>query len=131
MIDYGMLGQYDPTGASNFPSYFDYWTEETGNQNHRYPALHSGKSISQYTGYDGLSFVDGSFWKVKNITLGYTLPKQLLKKLNIENVRIYGTITNPFVFAKSDLLKDYDPEMAGSLDYPLTKQMVFGLNVTF
>lgn len=33
MIDYGMLGQYDPTGASNFPSYFDYWTEKTGNQN--------------------------------------------------------------------------------------------------
>lgn len=131
LIDYGLLGKYDPTGAGNFPCYFDYWTQDTGNQNHRYPALHSGKSISQYIGYDGLSFVDGSFWKVKNITLGYTLPKKVLNKLGIENIRVYGTITNPFVFAKSDLLKDYDPEMAGSLDYPLTKQLVFGLNVTF
>ena len=131
MIDYGFLGKFDPTGSGNFPAYFDYWTEETGNQNHRYPALHGAKSINQYIGYDGLSFVDGSFWKVKNITLGYTLPKNLLKKIGIENVRVYGTITNPFVFAKSSLLKDYDPEMAGSLDYPLTKQMVFGLNVTF
>ena len=130
-IDYGLLGRFDPTGNQNFPTYFDYWTEETGNQNHRYPALHGAKSISQYIGYDGLSFVDGSFWKVKNITLGYTLPKNLLKRIGIENIRVYGTITNPFVFAKSDLLKDYDPEMAGNLNYPLTKQLVFGLNVTF
>ena len=54
-----------------------------------------------------------------------------LKKLGIESLRVYGTITNPFVVAKSSLLKDYDPEMAGSLDYPLTKQMVFGVNMTF
>jgi hypothetical protein len=82
-------------------------------------------------GWSGLTFVDGSFWKVKNVTIGYTLPKNVLKKIGAESIRVYGTITNPFVFAKSDLLKDYDPEMAGNLDYPLTKQMVFGVNVTF
>jgi len=131
MIDCGWLGKYDPSGNNNFPSYFDYWTVETDEQNHRYPALNSQKSIDQYTGYTGLAFADGSFFKVKNITLGYTLPKKVLKTLGIENLRVYGTITNPFVFAKSDLLKDYDPEMAGNFNYPLTKQLVFGVNVSF
>jgi len=54
-----------------------------------------------------------------------------LKSAGIEKCRFYATITNPFVFAKSHLLKDYDPEMNGSLKYPLTKQFVFGVNVTF
>lgn len=131
MINYSMLGRYRSDGTGNFPTYFDYWTEETGDENHYFPALTSLKDISQYKGYSGLSFVDGSFWKVKNITLGYTLPKKTLKKMGFENLRLYTTITNPFVFAKSDLIKDYDPEMAGSLSYPLTKQFVFGVNVTF
>ncbi len=131
MINYSMLGRFNTSASNNFPTYFDYWTEETGNQNHYYPALNAAKDLNQMDGWSGLSFVDGSFWKVKNITLGYTLPKKALNKLHIENLRVYGTITNPFVFAKSDLLEDYDPEMAGSLDYPLTKQLVFGVNVTF
>ena len=131
MINYSMLGRFNTSASNNFPTYFDYWTEETGDQNHRYPALNAAKDLNQMDGWSGLTFVDGSFWKVKNVTIGYTLPKNVLKKIGAESIRVYGTITNPFVFAKSDLLKDYDPEMAGNLDYPLTKQMVFGVNVTF
>lgn len=130
-IKYDMLAEYDPTGVGNFPEYFDYWTTETGDQNHYFPALTSSRSLSDYTGWYALSYVNGSFFKVKNITLGYTLPKKTLKTLGIENFRVYATITNPLVIAKSDLLKDYDPEMAGSLNYPLTKQFVFGVNLTF
>jgi hypothetical protein len=88
-------------------------------------------ALKDYTGYYSLSYVDGSFFKIKNITLGYNLPKDLLKKFGFEKLRVYGTITNPFVVAKSHLLKDYDPEMNGSLNYPLTKQLVFGLNLSF
>ncbi len=40
-------------------------------------------------------------------------------------------MTNPLVVAKSHLVKDYDPEMGGSLDFPLTKQVVFGVNLSF
>ena len=45
--------------------------------------------------------------------------------------RLYATITNPLTVAKSHLLKDYDPEMNGALKYPLSKQLVFGVNVSF
>ncbi len=130
-IMYDMLGSYDPTGTSNFPTYFDFWTQETGDKNHTFPALNYSKSLDTYTGYYALAYVDGSFFKVKNITLGYTLPAKASKKIGIESLRFYATITNPFVISKSSLLKDYDPEMAGSLDYPLTKQFVFGLNLSF
>lgn len=131
MIEYDLLGSYDPTGSGNFPTYFDYWTEETGDANHYFPALNSARDITYYDGYYALQYVDGSFFKVKNITLGYTLPSKLIKQWGISNFRVYATITNPIVIAKSDLLKDYDPENAGSISYPLTKQFVFGVNLSF
>jgi hypothetical protein len=83
------------------------------------------------TGFSGLNYVDGSFFKIKNVTLGYNMPRNLIKKLSIEKFRVYGTITNLLIVTKSPLLKQYDPEMNGSLEYPLTKQIVVGLNMTF
>lgn len=130
-IKYDQLATYDPTVSSNFPTYFDYWTQETGDQNHYFPALNSSRGLTDYTGWYALSYVDGSFFKIKNITLGYTLPQKWAKSIGIENFRVYTTITNPLVVQKSDLLKNYDPEMNGSMDYPLTKQFVFGVNLTF
>lgn len=124
-IQYDLLGAYDPTGVGNFPAYF---LDKVGSY---FPALNANRDITSYTGYYGLTYVDGSFFKVKNITLGYTLPKNIMTKVGIEKCRFYATVTNPIVIAKSNLLKDYDPEMNGSIDYPLTKQLVFGVNVTF
>ena len=127
MIKYETITDYDPTGVGNFPTYL---LDKVGTT---LPLLDATKTnkLSQYEGFDALKYVDGSFFKIKNITLGYTLPKDLLKKINIQKFRIYGTMTNPLVLAKSDMIQDYDPEMNGSRNYPLTKQLVFGLNVTF
>jgi TonB-linked SusC/RagA family outer membrane protein len=129
MINYSLLTDYDPTGGDNFPSYFNYWTST--NPSNDFPGLNASIRRQDYVGFYGLSFVDGSFFKIKNVTLGYTLPNSLLRRLRIEKVRLYGTITNPLVVAKSHLIKQYDPEQNGSLDFPLTKQMVLGLNLTF
>lgn len=129
MIKYNMLGRYDPSGVRNFPEYFNYWTET--NPSNDFPAIYANRSLTNYVGSAALSYVDGSFFKIKNITLGYTLPTNWLQKAGIGKCRFYATITNPLVVAKSHLLKDYDPEMNGSLNYPLTKQMVFGVNLSF
>jgi TonB-linked SusC/RagA family outer membrane protein len=136
MISYNMLGWYQPNGfATNaspsrtIPEYFNYWTPE--NPSNDFPVMNYLATSSSMTGFAGLNYVDGSFFKIKNITLGYSLPKKLLKKASIEKFRLYGTVTNPLVVAASALLKQYDPEMNGELSYPLTKQVVFGLNVTF
>jgi len=129
MINYSLLSSYSNSGTTNFPEYFNYWTST--NPSNDFPALNSSRDVKQMTGYYALSFVDGSFVKIKNVTLGYTMSHKWCKFLHIEKLRIYGTITNPLIIVKSHLIKDYDPEMNGSLDFPSTKQLVFGLNLTF
>ena len=135
MINYVMPGWYQPQGfATNaspsrtIPEHFNYWTPE--NPSNDFPVM-DYLSTSSLAGFSGLTYVDGSFFKLKNITLGYTLPASTTKKASIQRLRVYATITNPLIIAKSHLLKEYDPEMNGSLEYPLTRQIVGGLNVTF
>ena len=131
MFKYNLATDYDPTGANNYPAHFNVWSPE--NPSNDFPALNANikDKLGEYTGFSSLAYVDGSFFKIKNITLGYTLPKTICKKIGIQNLRVYGTITNPLVVAKSDILKDYDPELNGNLNFPLTKQLVFGVNFSF
>lgn len=129
MMKYDLLTSYSNSGTTNFPEYFDYWTST--HPSNDFPALDSSRPVKECTGYYALPYVDGSFFKIKNITLGYTMPSNICKSIGIQKFRLYGTITNPLVVAKSHLVKEYDPEMGGNLDFPLTKQLVFGLNLTF
>ena len=76
--------------------------------------------------------VDGSYWKVKNIALGYTFPKSLLKNTFIKSLRLYINITNPFVFSKE--YKGFDPEWCGaslSDGGPSTVTYQFGGSIKF
>ena len=82
---------------------------------------------------------DGSYLRVKNITLGYTFPKNWLQKVKIENLRVQVNIQNLLTFTK---YTGYDPEIGAStasvnvmgLDngrYPSPTTYSFGVNVTF
>ena len=84
---------------------------------------------------------DGSYVRLKNISLGYTFPKHLLKKIYLENLRIYCNLQNVWTITG---YKGYDPEVGAStqdanglvygLDYgryPSPFSCTFGLNVTF
>ncbi len=127
MIKYNMMTQYDSKGGA-FPAYFDYWTKD--NPSNDFPALDANRDWRNDTYHSSLAYQEGSFFKIKNITLGYTLPKVACNKMRIQNLRLYGTLTNPLVHATNKMLKDYDPEMNGQLNNPLTKQLVFGLSLT-
>jgi len=130
MINDKVLGRYNPAGqGNNGPQYFDYWTPTHASND--YPAPKANESISSVPGYTTLQYVDGSYWKVQTATLGYTLPPGLLKKAFMTNLRAYVTVHNIFVQAKSHLIKNYDPERGGDEDSPLSRQVVFGLNVGF
>jgi len=137
MINYVMPGWYQPNGfATNaspsrtFPEYFNYWTPE--NPSNDFPVMNYLATSSTMVGFAGLNYIDGSFFKIKNITLSYNFPLAgLLKKATIQRLRLYATLTNPLIIARSHLIKQYDPEMNGVLDYPLTRQVVGGLNLTF
>jgi TonB-dependent starch-binding outer membrane protein SusC len=82
---------------------------------------------------------DGSFLRVNNITMGYTLPLAWTSRLKIQNLRVYGTVNNLKVFTK---YSGFDPEVATRNSDPLTpgvdfaaypraRVFVFGVNATF
>ncbi len=128
-IESKLIGTYT---ASNDPKVnqiagVNYWTEE--NQNAYYPRPGSGQD--QGTVYPSLRFRDGSFIKIKNITLGYTLPQSISRVVLMNKCRIYATAYNPFIFVKDSQLKNTDPEMNGSDRFPTYRQFVFGVNITF
>lgn len=68
-----------------------------------------------------------SFVKIRNIQLGYTLPKYLTNHMGISRVRVYGSLENFFTFTS---YKGFDPEVSG-MAYPSMKQAVMGINVSF
>jgi TonB-linked SusC/RagA family outer membrane protein len=104
----------------------NYWTPE--NPTNDYPRPNENISRASLPFATTLGWLDGSFVKIRNITLGYTLPKTLTEKWHISSLRWYVSAKNYFTFAKVD---DYDPEGGGSFDRPLTKLIVTGLNIDF
>ena len=84
---------------------------------------------------------DGSYLRVKNITLGYTFPKRVLEKAHFENLRVYMNIQNLYTLTK---YQGYDPEVGASTQdssgltfgvdngrYPSPMTCSFGVNLTF
>lgn len=75
---------------------------------------------------------DGSYLRLKNVELGYTLPKSLINKFGIERLRLYLAGQNLLTFTK---MEDYDPERpngdTGARQAPLYKVYSAGINLTF
>ncbi|NJK86170.1 MAG: TonB-dependent receptor [Bacteroidales bacterium] len=85
---------------------------------------------------------DGSFLRIKTISLGYNVSNLLRSKKAIQNMRVYFTVQNPYTFTK---YRGYDPEIAegvdwgkGSLDigvdngnYPQPRTYIVGFNISF
>ena len=85
---------------------------------------------------------DGSFFRIRNITLGYTIPSTLSEKLKIKKLRWYATVQNAFVFTK---YRGYDPEVSSNHggantgliygydygSYPQPRIFTTGFNLTF
>ena len=124
-----LLGFYTAKSAitENQIAGVDYWTES--NQGAYYPAPGSGDD--QSVGISALRIFDGSFFKIKNITFGYTLPSALTRHALIEKCRFYFTAYNPWIICAESQLKGTDPEMGGADAFPTYKQFVFGVNITF
>ena len=80
---------------------------------------------------------DGSYFKIKQIQLGYTMPKNLIKKIALSNARIYASLDDFFTFSK---YPGFDPEASANAtsgmgidkgSYPTSKKVVLGLNIEF
>ncbi|MCI1648068.1 MAG: TonB-dependent receptor [Bacteroides sp.] len=113
--------------------YDDRWT--TDNTSGAKPRA-GATLMDRYQLSDALVY-DGSYFKIKQIQLGYTFPKQWLKKIFVNNLRIYGSLDDFITFTS---YPGFDPEAAASTTsgmgvdkgaYPSSKKVVFGLNIEF
>ena len=74
---------------------------------------------------------DGSYFRLKNMTIGYTFPKKWTQKFYCNRLRVYMTASNLFTITK---YSGYDPEVGSGVDYgnyPQSRTFTFGLNATF
>ncbi|HUX55971.1 MAG TPA: TonB-dependent receptor [Bacteroidales bacterium] len=128
MITPSFLGRYDrQSNLSNSSKAIDYWTPENPSQDYPRPNANISGSSTLY--WSTLGLVEGSYLRIRNLSIGYTLPK--LSTLGISSLRIYATGTNLFTKTKDSRLDEYDPERGGGESSPMTKSYVFGLNVSF
>ena len=72
---------------------------------------------------------NGAYMRIKNITLGYTFPKQLTQKFNVSKLRAYFSVNDLPAFSNHP--KGYDPEWTSYGNDLITSSFIFGLNVSF
>lgn len=116
----------------NIPAIIEgkYWSPfntEAENAAATYPRL---SNVSKSNNYATSSFwmFNGSYFRLKNVTLGYTLPAQWTNLIGIDKTRLY--VSGSDIFCISNFPKGWDPEM-GATDYPITTSLVFGIQVNF
>ncbi|MHA4842939.1 SusC/RagA family TonB-linked outer membrane protein [Flavitalea antarctica] len=105
----------------------DYWTKT--NPTNAYPQPNSGQESPIYG--STLSYISGSFVKIRNINLGYNIPATIAQKMRMQSLRLYVSVQNPFVWSPyTNEYNGIDPEFP-TTSTPPAKQFLFGLNVRF
>ena len=109
----------------------DYWTPQNTAAKFPSPGANTDNLKTIYTKYmTSLLYEKANFFKIKDITLAYNFDKEFLKPLHLANARVYCSFKN-FITINALDNDNYDPERGGSINFPLRKQFVLGLNVTF
>ena len=120
--------------AMVFKDHMDYWRPEGDplgeNLDAYYPKAdwNGGKNFKQSDRY----LQDASYVRLKNVTIGYTLPQEITRKFFVENLRVFASGENLLTF--TNFTKLGDPELAGTTlgkTYPLSQTFSLGLSVTF
>lgn len=117
-------------GPNYFSRHLESWTAEKAAKGEpiNYPRISTEASPNEI----GNSFfiIDASYLRLKNIELGYTLPRRLSEKIGSKRIRLYTNGLNVITWDKLPT-RDFDPELTTDLAYPVTKVYNFGVNVAF
>lgn len=124
-FQYEYASVYDPAGVENSLQH-DFWTPE--NASNDYPRPNASRSRIGTLYFTSLTYEDGSFIKLRGMTLGYTIPEKVLSRFGVSSLRLYVNGRNLLVSSK---IKDYDPERGGSLSNPIPRLIVGGINLDF
>ncbi|WP_242202119.1 SusC/RagA family TonB-linked outer membrane protein [Aestuariivivens insulae] len=112
----------------------DYWTPD--NQDAYFPRIYGNAAAGNLDSNYGRSrrvqtkyLHDESYLRIQNITLGYSLPNDFLKRLKINKFRVFVSGNNLFTF--DNLPKGLDPDQGSDGAYPIMRQFSAGLNLSF
>ena len=112
------------------PMHLNRWTPETA-ETATYPALHLGANSNNKNSHSSLFLYDASYIRLKNVEIGYSLPKKWMNRINVQNCRVYLQGQNLLTFdGLSDA--DVDPETRdgdGSW-YPIQRVFNLGVSIT-
>lgn len=130
-------GMWSSFGISDVHDYFrdeNTWSVKEGYQSANINAylprpLYNDKNLQTQTGY----LQNAAYIRLKNLQIGYTLPKSVVSKIGIQDLRIYFSGEN--LWTGTSLVKQFDPETissgVGGIGYPLSRTLSCGLNVSF
>jgi TonB-linked SusC/RagA family outer membrane protein len=130
-LNYARLGLKDPNGSAT-----DKENVYVTNPDTRVVGLRNDNTNNNNRPSD-LFIEDGSFLRCKNITLGYRLSPNMLSKIRLHSVRIYGSVTNAFLITNysgmDPEIGSWDPLQAGwdSGYYPQQRMYTIGVSVAF
>lgn len=112
-----------------FDFHLDRWTPN--NPDASYPRLTVGAESTNNAAKSNFWIQDGSYLRLKNAQIGYTFPKEWLKKVYVKNLRIYLSGQN--LFTLSHIKGGWDPETTdgGGRIYPVSRVISMGLNIKF
>lgn len=106
----------------------DFWTPDNPTNTAPKPVITNPQNLLVSSDY---AYRDLSFVRLKNINLGYTLPKDISSKFHCEKFRLYFMIENPYIWTKSDYV-GLDPENSNSYtDHRPLTSFIFGVNASF
>lgn len=109
------------------------WTEENPTPNAVYPRIYTGSGQSYNNMVSDFWLFDASFFRIKNMTLGYSVPPAITQKWGTSAMKLYVSIENPITIRSDKRLKDFDPETASGRagNSRGLRTYSFGINVTF
>jgi hypothetical protein len=121
--------------AGNFPVEYDkwYWSNyKTDEQNAqaKYPRVaKSGAAANDYNYTSDFWLFNGAYFRMKNITLSYTLPAKAVKAIKMQNIRVYASTTDPFSIDKFP--QGWDPETYTNTGAYMVRTFTLGAQLTF
>jgi TonB-linked SusC/RagA family outer membrane protein len=113
-VNYWAVTEYDANGKA-----------VASNGSNDAPRPNNGVENPAYR--SSLNFFDASFLRLSNASLGYTLPKSIISKVNITKLRLYMTVQNAFCITK---YPGTDPESGQDFNVPMPRTIMFGVNMS-
>ena len=126
---WGIVGGW---GSNMYEETMDFWTEE--NTDAYYPRPYNSSETAKNQVVQTRYLQNAAYIRLKNLQLGYTIPKDITSKIRLQKIRFFVNGEN--LFTITGLHKNFDPESlyyswGNGKAYPMTRSIAFGINVDF